>query len=84
MNRKLHALRMMPLSKSQQKMIKGGDAPDPDTDVVYVQCGRGQANGDWEVIPSDGYYDDPTDACLMHCGRQGVFQCMNWGQFNAV
>jgi hypothetical protein len=82
MKMKQLALQCTPLNKAQQKQIKGGE--DPSTDVIYVQCGRGQANGDWEVIPADGYYDEPMDACMMHCARQGVFQCVNWGTFNGV
>jgi hypothetical protein len=70
MKMKHNAFPGTPLSKMQQKKIKGGE--DPDTDVIYVLCGRGTPNGDWEVIPSDGYYDDPIDACMLHCGRQGV------------
>jgi len=72
------------ISKTQQKSIKGGRGDAEETDIIYVQCGRGTSSAiaPWEVIPADGYYDEPYDACQFHCGRQGVLTCMNATQYN--
>jgi hypothetical protein len=66
-----------PITKAQQKNIVGGS----EVDIIYVQCGRTGSNGEWDIIPADGYYAEPYEACQLHCGRQGVWACMNWGQF---